>query len=266
MTIDANYVSPTVRLAFAREDHPDLTVTYDIIPVEESDIHEAFRDGPWGEIRWVIVATIEIPGREPIIGWKEATPKTSVKGKWVDVEFGPEYQAKLQTMALGRALKQLGYPDKLPEFKALISWRKSQIEIAQRLAGVAPALAAANADKAIAAIATRSEEFNEIGVTAAEAGADDDDIADGEIVDEPAPRNTVAPADASNGAASEYASMLAMLPEDLQARIAALPAGDRDTLVKTLYGRLGSKDTLGTADVRLVTSMVTGLEPKKAAS
>lgn len=155
--IKETYVSPIVRLAFAREDHPGLDVKYAVVDAKDSGIHPAFL----GDTELFVTCTVTIPGIPPITAWKDV-PKT--EERWtgqqgsrrkvtVQVELNPDILAVLQTKALGRALKLLGYPDDMVAFRAVILWRQRNREIAA--IGERPPVAELEA--AVSAIPTATE-------------------------------------------------------------------------------------------------------------
>lgn len=128
--ISASYVSPILRWSFAREDRPDRTLDYTVIPVAESGVHPAFV----GDTEWFIRATIHTPGEPDAEGLK-AVPK--FESRWVNrvkqqvpAEMDHEALVVLQTKALGRACKALGYPDDLADFRAMVLWRQRNREVA----------------------------------------------------------------------------------------------------------------------------------------
>lgn len=162
--ISADYVSPMLRWAFAREDRPDRTLDYDVIAAADSGIHPAFL----GETVWFIKATIHTPGHPDAVGMK-AVPTTmttwgSRQGERVTVPVVLDHEqlVVLQTKALGRACKQLGYPDGLPDFRAMVLWRQRNREIA--ILGTTPEQAALPAGQTTATQNALDEALNRAAV------------------------------------------------------------------------------------------------------
>ncbi len=129
MPIPTDYVSVNLRKSFLYEDHPEAEVKIDSCSAADLGIPPEFHDTE--KFRpFFVRATILIPGRKAVVGFKEVPWKTRTKdGKTIDLVLDPEVFRKLGTNALGRALKDAGYPDKLPEFTALVTWRKRNIEL-----------------------------------------------------------------------------------------------------------------------------------------
>jgi hypothetical protein len=181
----AGYVSVNLRLALMKADHPDAVVDFEVVAAEDSGIHPVFR----GDTKWFVVCTIAAPGMVPITAWKEV-PQTVVrweKGvrKEVPATFNPEFLVKLQTMAAGRALKQMGYPDAISDLKPLLLWRRRQREI-DLLAGMQSPVAELTkgdgdgggaGDDALEAIAGAARP------------AQDDEITDAEVIDDELPED-----------------------------------------------------------------------------
>jgi hypothetical protein len=172
------YVSVNLRLALMKADHPNAEVIFDVVAAEDSGIHPVFR----GDTKWFVTCSIEAPGMTPIKSWKEV-PKTVVRWvggqkKNVPAELNPEFLVKLQTMAAGRALKQMGYPDSITDLKPLLLWRRRMREL-DLLAGMrAPELEAGEppeGDEALDAIAGAARPSPE---------AADDDVEDAEVIED----------------------------------------------------------------------------------
>jgi hypothetical protein len=167
MAIDESYVSPMLRWGLLLNDHPGAKSEFKIVSVEQLPIPERFR-----EDKEYLVCSIVFPdGNATAIGWK---PLKAAK------KPGDEGYAALRTMALGRALKDAGYPDKMPDLKALVLWRQRQAEISAIQSGVPrPALpvAAESIERAL----------EEAADPVADATSPDDgspDIVDAEVVEE----------------------------------------------------------------------------------
>lgn len=110
---EATFASTNLRWALLLEDHPNAERIYRVVPGEELGIPEGYgRDFSY------VVCSIFIPGRQTAEGHKEM-------GKKGD----PDDWKRLRTSALGSALKSAGYPDNLPDLKALLAWRKKVHEL-----------------------------------------------------------------------------------------------------------------------------------------
>jgi hypothetical protein len=173
----SGYVSVNLRLALMKADHPHAEIEYEVVSAEESGIHPVFR----GDTQWFVTCTISAPGMTPIRSWKEV-PKTVVRWvnnqrKNVPAELNPEFLVKLQTMAAGRALKQMGYPDAISDLKPLLLWRQRMREI-EILGGTAvPELGKGEEeaeDPALTALA---------GAARPDDGENGDEVEEGEVVE-----------------------------------------------------------------------------------
>jgi hypothetical protein len=271
MAIDANYVSPNLRLAFAREDDPDADLTFEVAPAAEH-IPELFRDGT----QWVVVATLERPGKAPISEWKEVPTTIMEKGKRIPFAMNPENYQKLCTMAAGRTLKRAGYPDRIQEFTALVTWRRRNRELELSLAGGKP----------VAAIGTGGDDKELTQALEAAATRDGDgDVIDAEVIDEdrPAPTAPTPAAAQRPAAAPQAASQPAAAtpgpatPDDaliadlglgtlIQNRYLALPADLRAQVAPAILNRVpATGHAASTAQVRLVDALLRPLEAQAAA-
>lgn len=180
--IKATYVSPTVRLAFLREDHPNATVTYAVLSAEELGIPPVFLDG----VEHFVVCDLTLtPGEPPIRAWKEVRLQEE---RWVtegarrvkrmqNVRLTPEALVVLQTKALGRACKLAGYPDDLDDFKALVLWRTRNRQIAA--IGPKPG----ELEAAVAALPAAERDDDGVPVAASQDVDDGGDIEDGDVVE-----------------------------------------------------------------------------------
>lgn len=182
--IPETYVSPTLRKSFLLEDFPGAKDTYQVVKAQDSGIDPLF----WDEAKFFVVCTLTIPGHpEPFVAWKEVPEtewrKTPNGRSKVSVVKTPELLRKLQTMALGRALKDAGYPDDSRDFKLLLLWRQRAREIS---AAVAPMgeLGSGDTDltRAVDATARRAGETVGDADEIEHGGTNDDDITDAEIV------------------------------------------------------------------------------------
>lgn len=112
-TISPDYASPGLRMGLLLEDHPQASHRFEVRSAEDLGIPKGMSGT--GEF---CVAIIERPDMPDAIGWKPLPAKG-----------GPEEWNVLCTKALGRALKRAGYPDDLPDLKALVLWRQRNAEI-----------------------------------------------------------------------------------------------------------------------------------------
>lgn len=172
MAIDEQYASPGLRWGLLQDDYPGATnefrlVTADGIPGG----HPFARD----DERFVL-CTITFPegtGKSPAYGWK---PLSEAR------KSDDESYAALRTKALGRAIKDAGYPDKLPDLKALTIWRKRTAEVAALAAGHVQAID--STEHVMAALEAAAESTPD--ATSHDERGSNDDIDDAEIVEEPA--------------------------------------------------------------------------------
>lgn len=146
--ISEDYASPNLRWALCLEDHPGADWKARLVQGSELDVPIG-----WGGDEDFCAVTITFAdGTAPVTGWK-AVNEELVTERWVGkdectcdprkgvrhretvvLDPGPELWNKLSTKTLGRALKRAGYPDDMPELKALLAWRKRLAEIANPLA------------------------------------------------------------------------------------------------------------------------------------
>lgn len=190
MAISDQYVSPNLRIAFAREDHPNMVIDTQVVPIAESGIPAMFTEG----CAWVVICTITVPGHVPVQGIKAIPRQTRLQsGKMVDTPMDPETFVKYETIATGRALKRFGYPDKAPEFKLLLLWRERN----RQILGSAPGGPALPAGPSFAGEldAALHEAGGEPADTADDPDdRDDDRITDAEIMDQTHPADQTEPA------------------------------------------------------------------------
>lgn len=115
-----DYASPILRAAVFRQLFPGAQVSYSVIP-----IGNAF---PLGHIEYEGKATeavrceIILADGTYVIAHKEMDKKEQLKSGTKDVAQTPEQLAKDETKALGRALRDLGVPQRLSELKILMQW------------------------------------------------------------------------------------------------------------------------------------------------
>lgn len=126
--ISETYSSPALRWALLLEDLPGSDYDFALSRGGPLGIPEEF--GGDGQF---CVATITYPsatGRAATVAWKPVPARGS-----------PDDWNVLCTKTLGRALKRAGYPDSLPDLKALVLWRHRNAEVAAIGNGAAPARA-----------------------------------------------------------------------------------------------------------------------------
>lgn len=116
--IPESYASPLLRWALMLEDWPNATHTFDVVRGDVLGIPERF-GGKSEFLRCVI--RFGKGNQATAIGWK---PLDGAKQN-------PDEYNVLCTKSLGRALKRAGYPDSLPDLKAMVVWRTRKAEIAQ---------------------------------------------------------------------------------------------------------------------------------------
>lgn len=123
--IAPGYASPGLRLSLYLEDHPDAEQpAYDIRRL--ADVDPTIPED-WGGDQEVVVCTLRRPGVADVVAWRE-TYETKKNGETKAVIRRPDVLVALQTKALGRALKKAGYPDHLPDLKAMMLWRQRNAE------------------------------------------------------------------------------------------------------------------------------------------
>lgn len=151
-----SYASPNLRWALLLEDHPSATHSFRVGRAEEFGVPPDF-----GGDQQVVVCTIIFPaesGLQPSVAYKEVTDS---KGRPIpQSDWDPATWNVLTTKALGRACKRAGYPDSLPELKALVHWRQRTAEVEALVAGRTPlaALGPGHADQALDAAAVADPE------------------------------------------------------------------------------------------------------------
>lgn len=117
----ANYASPILRAAVFRQLHPDAHITYTVVPIEEA-FPEGHRDYE-GKATQAIRCEIVWPDGRYVVAHKEMDLQERKRdGKTVAVPQTPEQLAKDETKALGRALRDLGIPQRLTELQTLMRW------------------------------------------------------------------------------------------------------------------------------------------------
>lgn len=167
-TISPDYASPGLRMGLLLEDFPQASHRFEVRDAAALGIPEHMAGT--GEF---CVAIIERPGMPDAIGWKPLPAKGD-----------PEAWNVLCTKALGRALKRAGYPDDLPDLKALVLWRQRNAEIGAIGAGhiqqaLPPSAQAIESGQAKDPVAKALES----AATSRPRQDDDGDVAQGEVVD-----------------------------------------------------------------------------------
>lgn len=111
-----NYASPILRAAVFRQLHPDAHISYTVVPIEDA-FPEGHRDYE-GKATQAIRCEIIWPDGRYVVAHKEMD--LFERGK--PVPQTPEQLAKDETKALGRALRDLGIPQRLTELQTLMRW------------------------------------------------------------------------------------------------------------------------------------------------
>lgn len=115
-----NYASPILRAAVFRRLYPGAQVSYSIIP-----IGQAFPPGHTnydGKATEAVRCEIVLADGTYVVAHKEIDKFDVSKYKTVERTQTPEELAKDETKALGRALRDLGIPQRLTELKLLMQW------------------------------------------------------------------------------------------------------------------------------------------------
>ncbi len=179
--IPKTYASPGLRWGLFLHDHPHAPdPTFRLAAHDDPDVNvpEAFAKG--GEEKFTgefVVCTIDpADGSGKIVAWREIPGSERRSGSWHELAKTPDNWRKLTTMALGRALKQAGYADDTEDLKALLLWRRRDVEMRMLEAGVSPppALGTGPADTDLDA-AARPTPHAEHPDSAAAAGETDDE-------------------------------------------------------------------------------------------
>lgn len=173
------YASPGLRWGLAVDDFEGITAEFSVMTAERLGLPRRVADP---DVEFV-VATIVFPpgtGRAPVRGWKLYSNR--VKGKVINVDHESDLWEVLCTKALGRALKRAGYPANLDDLRALVVWRRRNVELeALRTGHATLALrdSAADMDRALAAAGSTDPER----VDGDDTGAAPPEAVEGEIVD-----------------------------------------------------------------------------------
>lgn len=111
-----NYASPILRAAVFRRLYPGAMVSYEIVPIE--DAFPAGHQDYEGKAKEAIRCEIVLADGTWVIAHKEM----DLVERGRAVVQTPEQLAKDETKALGRALRDLGIPQRLTELKELMRW------------------------------------------------------------------------------------------------------------------------------------------------
>jgi hypothetical protein len=141
--IPETYASPGLRWGLFLHDHPhapDPVFRMARFDDPEVNVPEEFATG--GQEKFTgdfVVCTIDpADGGQKITAWREIPSREKRGGAWHDLARTPDNWRKLTTMALGRALKQAGYADDTSDLKALLLWRRRDVEMRMLEAGITP--------------------------------------------------------------------------------------------------------------------------------
>lgn len=140
MAISEKYAGPQGRWAMLKRDHP-LACHKEVIGDHvAAEVPEEFAKGANLSPDFVI-CTIHQSEDGPVLGKgaKQIPAKVYINSKWVDFTRDSEGWEKVGTMALGRALKDAGYPGDDDSLRRLLAWRKAEAEREAILAGRRPA-------------------------------------------------------------------------------------------------------------------------------
>lgn len=176
MAIDDNYASPGLRWGLLQDDFPGAHATYELVQAHAIPGGHPFSN-PNDDF---VLCTITFPSgvnKVSAYGWKPL----SAALKQTDEQY-----AALRTKALGRALKDAGYPDNLNDLRALTAWRHRQAEIGAISSGhVAGELTAGTEKELSAALDAAASPEDEAGFDEG-----DPDVVEAEIVEETSPDAT----------------------------------------------------------------------------
>jgi len=151
--IPPTYASPGLRWGLCLEDHPEAFVEFKVATGTELGIPD-FVGGGDGENFCVATVTFPPETKKPqVIGYKHIPTGRDLKAPGTpkgEEEHLSDAWNILCTKALGRALKRAGYPDDIPDLKALTVWRMRSAQIEALTLGNANfTMGLADAEKAI---------------------------------------------------------------------------------------------------------------------
>lgn len=122
----SNYASPLMRKAVHDRLHPGAFFEYERLPIDDSDIPEAYRrsEGPTiPEPTHVVRCTIIYPDGSWVSADREIDLVQKLKGGGTrPIPSTPEAYFSAETKALGRALSRAGIPHQLTELQSLMRW------------------------------------------------------------------------------------------------------------------------------------------------
>jgi len=122
----SNYASPLMRKAVHDRLHPGAFFEYERLPIDDSDIPEAYRrsEGPnVPEPTHVVRCTIIYPDGTWVSADREIDLVQKLKGGGTrPIPSTPEAYFSAETKALGRALSRAGIPHQLTELQSLMRW------------------------------------------------------------------------------------------------------------------------------------------------
>lgn len=162
-----NYAGAHLRLGIFYDDHPDGQMTPGVAAATELGLPESW-GGPSGFVVFVHLEWTGGAKRHKVTGYK-AVPATVTewygpsgqrKSRQIPFVAEPEALAKLQTNALGRALKAAGYPADTPDLKALMHWRQRKAEVEAIRVGLVAAGGGTAADAALEAAGKPDEDHD----------------------------------------------------------------------------------------------------------
>ena len=178
--ISKTYASPGLRWGLYKHDHPKAKKPqYEVVTSDALGLPPQFGGENEDFTGLYVLCTIDpADGGEICQAWKEIPKREKTRNGYVAFAQTPEHWRKLCTMALGRTLKEAGYPDDTDDLKALLLWRRRSIELEMLAAGgplaELPSGTPDNRELDAAAKPTPNAEHHE--------HVDDDDPVEGEVV------------------------------------------------------------------------------------
>ena len=224
MPIDPSYMSPNLRWGLFMLDHPGAPdPTYELVSIEESGVPAEFlRDSSGGPVTGFVRCTLR-DGTGAIVAQDDKEIPTAEllrNGKVEPFKRNAENWRKLRTMALGRALKTAGYPDRTDDLKAFLLYRQRLAELGGPMAPSLPSAAAAAALEGPQHDPETGEVYSEVTThedVTLDAEAAQDEPAEAELVDDEEDDGTQRVEVV--GWPEELSVALAQLPADKQAEI-----------------------------------------------
>jgi hypothetical protein len=129
--LSEKYASPGLRWGLYKHDHPQAKKpTYEVVKGEDLGLPPTF-GGESADFTGLFVVCVIDPGdgSPTVSAWKEIPKREKRRSGYEDFARTPEHWRKLCTMALGRTLKEAGYPDDTDDLKALLLWRRRSVEL-----------------------------------------------------------------------------------------------------------------------------------------